>query len=361
MDDQDETRGEDVSPRRVLFISHLHKDQAIADVLREFVEASTAGRVDVFQSSSAQSEGPRIGRALNDDLTRALRDASVVTLLHTSADDDWAACMWELGVATDPSKPDTKVVLLECGENIPRVFDNQVRVNLRKLVDVQRFVDEFLTSTAFFPTFPEAVTEFRPRSDQVARFAQELYGHLEAVLPSVEGEPDQNWCTYPFMTLQLSFDQAKAIEEAQPPDRLSETINLLVNNVLVLKGDSEAGRVFGVPDAPRSVLLKTLIAIWQEKTPTPSSNWIEGLACQVMDGVLGTFPTLRWELLRGADSNDGSWYGPVVVSVRKVPRGRVIEFDVTLCKFFLDEAGAVEVGVPPVADRTHDNRLRRAL
>ena len=128
MSDQEPARGSGVS-RRVLFISHKHSDKDIADEIREFVEGWTAGRVKVFQSSSAEAAGPKIGRRLSDELKQALREASVVLFLHTRADDDWSTCMWEIGVATDPEKPDTKVVLLSCGDKVPLVFDDQVRVN----------------------------------------------------------------------------------------------------------------------------------------------------------------------------------------------------------------------------------------
>lgn len=334
------------SPRRVLFISHSHNDKELADVLREFAEAATAGRVDVFQSSSAQGAGARIGRPLKEELKRALRDATVVVFLHTREDEDWSTCMWEVGVATDPDSPDTKVLVLDCGERLPAVLGSDVRVCLRKPRDVHRFVNDLLTSADFFPTFSEPVTGFPPDSPQVERAVHDLFKRLQAVLPVVDEEPDHSWCPYPYMKLRLTFDQMKTIEDALPATRLGHTMQLLENNVLVVEGDADAGRVYGVQGAPQMIQLRKLITAWREKTPTPDSRWIEGLACQVMDGALGHFPTLRWELMRGADTNDGTWYGPAVVRIWNVPRRRVIEFDVSLCKFSLSEEGDVEVGLP---------------
>lgn len=347
MVDRDDTQ-RDVSRKRVLFISHLHTDQAAADVLREFIETWTAGRVAVFLSSSGWGSGPRIGRRLTDDLKTALREAEVVTLLHTRPEDDWSTCLWEVGVATGPDKPDTNVVLLEAGEEIPPVFDDRVRVNLRRFVDIQRFVEALLTSADFFPTFQEAVTEFQPRTEPVLRAAQHLYSELQRVLPVMAEDPGHSWATYPFMTLQLTFDHVLTIEQAQPPDRLAQTLELLENHSLVVRGDTEVGRVFGMHEAPQAILFKRLIAAWRETTTTPESKWLEGLATQVMDAALSMFPTLRWELLRGADKNDGTWYGPAVVSVRRIPAGRVLELDVSLCKFAVDGHGAVVVGVAPL-------------
>lgn len=343
-----ETAGGNGAAKRALFISHRHADKDIADVIREFVEGWTGGRIEVFQSSSTQAAAPRIGRRLSDELKQALRDASVVLFLHTRANDDWSTCMWEIGVATDPDKPDTKVVLLACGDIIPVVFDDQVRVNLRKLRDVQRFVNGLLTDPQFFPSFLEPATEFAPKSGHIDRATQDLVNRLAVVLPPAAEEPDHVSWPYPFMRLQLTLDHVKSIQDTSLAERLHHTVHILEDSALVLEGDYQAGRVFGVQGEPRSILLKKLITAWRERTATPSSEWIEGLACQVMDGAMGQFPTLRWELMRGADRQDGTWYAPVVTRVRKCPEERVLEFDVALCKFALDDRGNVEVGVPTV-------------
>lgn len=335
----------------MLFISHLHEDKPIADTLREFVVGWTGGRVEVFQSSSAEAERPRIGRRLSDELMTQLKNANVVTLLHTQPDGDLSTCLWEVGVATG-AKPDTNVVLLECGESVPAVFDDRVRVNIRGFADIQGFVQELLTRPAFFPPFTGAVTDFEPRSPDMLRAAQDLNKRLQSAQPPPVEEPERSWCSYPCMTLQLSFSHQEIISQATDSDRLSKTVELLENQVLVLGSDSDAGRVYGIADAPKGMLLKRLIAAWKGNTPTPRSKWVEGLACQVMDTSLNRFPTLRWELFRGADKNDGTWYGPAVVRVRRIPARRVLEFDVLLCKFSVDETGAALIGVPPIGETT---------
>jgi hypothetical protein len=73
-------------PSPLLFISHRHADQPIADVLRKFVTDRSGGRIAVFQSSSAQAENPRVAancirsskrtsgrQALSSSCTRARR------------------------------------------------------------------------------------------------------------------------------------------------------------------------------------------------------------------------------------------------------------------------------------------------
>jgi hypothetical protein len=331
---------------RVLFISHKHTDKDVADEIREFVEGWTGGRVRVFQSSAAEAAGPRIGRRLSDELKQALREAGVVLFLHTRSDDDWSTCMWEIGVATDPGDPNTKVILLACGDDTPVVFDDQVRVNVRHFTDVHRLVNDLLTSRQYFPGFEEPATAFASGSQHMERATRDLLTRLEKVLPPPGAEPERVSWPYPFLRLQLNFDQVRTIEEAEGSDRLRRTVQILEESALVLQGDHEAGRVFGVTGAPQSILLKKLIGAWSERTATPDSKWVEGLARQIMDGAVGQYPTLRWELLHGADKADGTWYGPAVTRARRVPAERVVEFDVCFCKFEVNDDNSLQVGVP---------------
>src|SRR3954469_13555934 len=83
----------------LLFISHLHEDKTIADILRTFVISRTANQVTVFQSSSATAEGLRAGGPLNNQLMNILWKADVFILLYTRPNQDWSFCTWEYGVA----------------------------------------------------------------------------------------------------------------------------------------------------------------------------------------------------------------------------------------------------------------------
>ena len=140
-----------------IFISHKHADRSIADAVREFVERKSNREVAVYQSSSGKSQGPELGRPLTNELKNALWKVGIVILIYTSEDQDWHWCMWECGVATNPHSPDTRVIVFQCSPEIPRVFQDQVRVNARNKDDVLKFVREFLTHTHFFPEFGRAL------------------------------------------------------------------------------------------------------------------------------------------------------------------------------------------------------------
>jgi hypothetical protein len=329
--------------RPLLFISHRHLDKQIADSIRTFVTARSGGRVRVFQSSDASAEGPRIGRSLNQELTRNLWEASMVILVYTSEDQDWSYCMWECGVATHPQSPDTRIVLFQCGSRFPGVFADQVRVNIQQAADVQRFTNDFLTSPDFFPRYGQPLAPgFHPNDQNVEQAAQAFYDELRRTAP-VEGEIDE-WPPYPFVRLELTSDQVDRVCEEPPDGRLKLTSEIL-QDALVTDGDAYAAKLFGMPSIPSAAVFGVLVSAWKERFPDTPPNWVEGLAGQIMEAAQWRFPTLRWELMRSCDTQDGTWYGPAVNVVRRMP-SRALQVDIYFDKFAVDDGGAVEIGLP---------------
>lgn len=177
------TPGGPTQSQPLLFISHRHADRRIADVIRTFVRDRSGGRIAVFQSSSAQAANPRVGRELQKELKEHLWAAGAVVLVYTSREEDWSYCMWEVGVATHPASPKTKIVVLQCGPEPPSVYSDAVRVNALDLTDVQKFTNEFLTSPDFFPDYPQAIASgLQPNGPEVLRAAHELYRNLKIAL-----------------------------------------------------------------------------------------------------------------------------------------------------------------------------------
>ena len=138
-------------PKPLIFISHKHADRAIANVVRSFITEQTRSTVPVFQSSDPTSVTPSVGRTLNVDLRNALWNAGAVILIYTAPDQDWGYCMWECGVATVQDSPDTRIILLHCGDSAPSLFDGQLGVNARNKLSVQTFVTQFMTQPDFLP------------------------------------------------------------------------------------------------------------------------------------------------------------------------------------------------------------------
>jgi hypothetical protein len=285
----------------LLFISHRHADSDLADAVKEFVSSSSGGRVTVFQSSSATAEGPRIGENLNQELGRRLYAASVVILIYTTEDQDWSYCMWECGRAYR-----ARIIFFQCGSRFPAVFADQVRVNIRDRVDIQKFTNDFLTSPDFFPRFGEAISRFAPNDPNVLRASDSLFENLTRVLPPADSDGVDEWPAYPYLRLELTKEHVLRIREESEQGRLDATTALL-QEARVTDGDGEAARIFGMRSISRDAKFEQCTKSWKDAFPQTEPNWLIGLSEQVMVGAQGRFPTLRWELMRAVDPNDGTW------------------------------------------------------
>ena len=338
----------------VLFISHRHDDRAIADVLRRFITARTGGRVAVFQSSSPDAEGPRQGENVTQELRRALWHASVLILIYTTRDQDWSYCMWECGVAQLPEPSDTKTIVFQSADQFPSVFADQLRVGLRDEAAIEKFVSDLLTEPGYFPKLGRAITEFAAGTDPVREAARELYEQLQAVLPE-DGVADEEWPPYPQLTLELTDEQVERIRTAPGTfdERLAVARQVVVDEGVVIGGDGQVGRIFSSRGFPRTpsmpgLPLRELVESWKADSPTPASCWVDDMCRQIMATTRNQFPAVRWELMRGADRMDRTWYGPIVRYVKKIPSRRCEEIDVVFCKFELDDGGVPRIGVPEV-------------
>jgi TIR domain len=325
----------------LVFISHRHVDKKIADTIREFLVSRSGGLVDVFQSSSAAAKGPLIGGILSQELAESLWRSHMVILLYTGEDQDWAWCMWECGVATQPETPYTRIIVFQVGTTVPAMFENTVRVDLHAAMDVDRFTQEFLTSASFFPRYGKPITRFQPNDPNVKQAAQAFYEDLQRVAPPINGDSSCDWPTYPYLRLGLTADQIGAINENATVDATRDALT----GAEVADADREALRIFGFREMPPERTLGRLLERWNGEFRDDAPNWLDGLASQVLDAVRNRFPTLRWELMRGVDRNDGTLYAPVVNRVRKTS-AQSMQFDIYFNKFELDEErGCVRVGI----------------
>jgi hypothetical protein len=328
------------STRPLLFISHRHGDRPIADVLRKFVTDRSGGRIAVFQSSSAQAENPRVGRELQKELKEHLWAAGVVVLVFTSPEEDWSYCMWECGVATHPASPETKIVVLQCGPRPPSVYADAVRVNAQDPVGIQKFTNDFLTGSDFFPDYGEAVAPgFSANGDEVQQAASQLHGALQEVIPS-NPEEGEDWATVPFLRLQLTFAEVDGIRKLDP----AKGARAVLDAARVNEIDAEAKRLFGLGRVDQFAPFSRLVEAWQQGRPDESTRWIDELSEQIRIGSHWRLPRLGWQLMKSVDNTDRARYSPILSRVRSVPRQRCHQFDVYFSKFDTDDEGAVRIG-----------------
>ena len=83
---------------------------------------------------------------MNKELLGALSEVRLVLLVYTVADADWSYCMWECGVAVDPTQGDTptRIVVFRATEDVPNVLQDLVSVRTSNEHDIKSFVQTLL-------------------------------------------------------------------------------------------------------------------------------------------------------------------------------------------------------------------------
>jgi hypothetical protein len=331
-----------MTDRPLLFISHRHADRAIADVIRDFVTYRSSGNVDVYQSSSSDAQAPKIGRNINQELRAALRKAQVLLLVYTSQERDWDYCMWECGFAVSDETEETRIVVLQCGRHLPRIFADQLAVDLRDPEKVRRFVNEFLTDPGFVPGREQPLTGFQPNDAGVIRAADSLFENLLAVLGPDEDDQAEEWPAVPFVRLELSPAHVRQITDEPDGDKAAALATELLRDAAVLGSDREAAALFGRPtlrlDEPFGKLLHE-----RDRGEEPP-DWLTSLAHQVSRATHWKFPSVKWGLMRSANENDATWYSPVLTHVRRSP-DTAMQFDIHFHRFAC-EAGSSAIELP---------------
>jgi hypothetical protein len=341
-----------------LFISHRHADRPIADAVCNFVTYQSGKRVVVHQSSSSDAQAPKIGRNVNRELTTWLWKTDVLILIYTGRDRDWDYCMWECGVATHSESDDTSVIVLQCGRDLPRVFADQVAVDVRDFEKVRRFVNDFLTDPSFFPGRNEAVTRFQPNDPNIERAAQDLYDDLKTVLPPDEEGQEETWHAVPFVRLGLTAGQVRQIADEENDDRARTMTAKLLLDATVLIGDREAAALFGRPTLPADESFGHVFKRTVRKDQPPT--WLKSLADQVTRAAQWSYPAVHWSPMRSANANDQTWYCPVLTHVRRSPN-KAMEFDVHFQRFAGSAGtGSISIPVPEALAREADSNSMMA-
>ncbi len=327
-----------MSPERrepSLFISHKHADRKIADVIREFIYQRTNREVKVYQSSASDAEAPELGRALSGELKGALWQTGVVILIYTTEDQDWQWCMWECGVASVPASPDTRIIVLQCSAQAPRVFHDSVRVNAREREDVLKFVKAFLTDPNFFPGLGQAIApKLVPGGDEVRKAADALFADLVDVVPKSDVA---EWAAQPLVQLQLPSDIVDKLG-AEGGDQ--GELGIQVADVTVVSFlDPQARQIFGVADLAPGTKLSGLAMRWAGKGPGRGVDWVRDIEAQVRRVARNDIPAIGWGYLQNTENS--ARYVPLLSRARRIPALRSLQFDVNLVPF--DEFAATRV------------------
>jgi hypothetical protein len=213
--------------------------------------------------------GPHLGNSLTSDLKQAIWDSRVVLLIYTTEDQDWSYCMWECGVATNPEAPQTRIIVLQCANVVPKVFTDQVHVDVRSKEDILKLVKSLLTQADFFPGSDQALApKLSPNESYIKDRAKKLYKELDDVIPPLE-VPE--WHVQPFIRLGLKTDKIAKIT--------SKTATLAEFEKALLVGgmDTRAKQIFGAGNVDGCKSFDTLVKRLAEGKTDEFPAWIKDL------------------------------------------------------------------------------------
>lgn len=141
-----------------IYIIHRNADKAIGRILKDSLQNWCNGHVKIFQSSDVRGNAPKIGQSLSEAQKRVLSDTDVVFLVYTVADNEWLYCMWESGIATNPSGQSTEILVFQCKNDIPLALQNHIRVTPDQ-ESIRQFTHDFHKYPKLFPNQNKAFTD----------------------------------------------------------------------------------------------------------------------------------------------------------------------------------------------------------
>lgn len=312
----------------LIFISHRHADKPIADVLNRHFQRWQVRSGAIFQSSSPR-QGLSPGDHLTSELCAWLKKANLLIFVYTFADEDWSYCLWECGVATDPDKLRTRIVVFKCADELPRMYQDHLAVELDK-ESIWRFVYSFFKDTRFFAATNSGSTPdafFSDIHDDVlATYADHLYLELQEVLRGRQStKPRVHRLDFMRVSL-LPEDVVKVRQLAE--DRSAHEV---IQNGLRITSDVSglALLVFGYQQYEDGAKLSGLIKRWSEAHPGVDKSWIEDFCNEICYCLSNRPPHVTESSFRSVQEHPGGLVRPIITSYMQRPDGSY-EFDVYL-------------------------------
>lgn len=290
--------------------------------LAEFVKEKSLGKVHVHLSSDPGYEGPGIGRNLNAQLREALFEASAVLLIYTEDDKDWSYCMWECGVAIDANHPEAEIIVFQCGRDTPKPFEDDVRVNVRSVEDIERFTKFFLQSERLFPEHGGALAPGLD-SASIKKFADELHKNLEKILPPLDPAPTEEWATWPSLLVEIP---AVHFDEEARDEYPDETLYDRVRERAMVVEHNRVAALLRMASLPPNLTFGRLEEIWEEKSGKTDTEWFESCCDQMKACARREFPIIRHATMQSADLKAG--YIPIVGRIRDVALKKLLQFEI---------------------------------
>ncbi len=251
----------------------------------------------------------------------------MVLCLFTGHDVDWSYCMWECGLATDPTGASTHVIILQLTDRFPAPFQDRVRVDVRERANVETFVSGFLTDPDFFPGSGGPLTPLAPGSEIVKRQSDQLFESLEPLCPQESAE----WRPWPVLILEFA---TRAIDDLPDSQSQSERIyavhDLLMDDCFAVDPARTAPNLFGIGHFEKRHPFRRIVEAWSRTHRSSKSDWIGSVARQISLAALDSMPETEWVLMEGGPGVASQWSVPVLCWTRRNNTRGWVQFDIYL-------------------------------
>ena len=292
-----------------VFISHRHADAKVARIVADFLKRNSAGNVCVQLSSSADYGHPGVGERLVPTLKRHLAVSDVVVLIFTAEGPGWSWCMWECGVATDPhDDTSTKVVVLQCGDDVPAPYADQLRIDARELEPLTGFVKQVLATNDLFPHHDRPISGYAEADPELRELAATLHADLADAIVGLQAPAAQERWASTYVCIELDKDAVADLETAEP----AAAARLIAERGCIVEKQG-ASALFGRHVCIGERLEQLPIGI----PPVPGrARWFDALVEQIRTAVAGRYPMVPWAPFSVEPSKAVI---PYVAGVRTVP------------------------------------------
>ena len=253
-------------------------------------------------------------------------------------------------MASDPQSPNTNVIVLQCGADVPSPFQDVLRANARSAEDLKRLVDQLFRDPKVFPSAGGAIAPDL-RDALVENLATDLHGRLAQVLPALDDSQAEQWPAWPYLRLEMPRSEAEKIERANETERARIALKIVSDHAIVVRSDARAAHLFGRQSLPGQAKFSELLTLWKCNYPDADATWFDSCCEQIMVSVRRGFPVIGWTPMReiGGDCR----YTPVVTRAQRLPFAGSVQFDLYFFNLSDPRAMPVTSRMIPIGEVSH--------
>ena len=230
--------------------------------------------------------------------------------------------MWEWGVANHPASAKTTTVVLQCGNEAPKIDTGNRRVNVRQKDEVHAFVKQYFSMPGFFPSLGGEAFGGHFSPETLAVKAEALFGSL-LTFPAID--PTVEWQTWPFLQLELPIAQVDRIKDLVTPLTRAEQLSLIRECTKVTGADTKALTIFGLAGLPPDTPFANLVLHWKNEFGGNDADWFDNFCEQVLVAAAEKLPSTRPTPVRAVHTDRN--YIPFITKVRRSSYQGTVRFD----------------------------------